>query len=1058
MTRQTDIQAITHPKKRRLLWLTMAQLPTQPFALTFGCKWALIEELNAENVVDENEEFDHHQLRISSQSTLGMQTRSNPLSSYLIRFDRFPDIIAGLLVPFSNLLIDRRRHPTVVFRFFNSMAAQKEEDIQLPEKINNDNEFRPIGPVGVLINAFELNLKSAPDKAGKKGKEPQLETRELARGPRNDESKETRRELHWALWQILLEQNAEFFGGRKSEFSYDCALLLYSIRRLMRNGETREFVITPESLEGLSERSRSYLKSGCERIKASLMATEEVEVRNVHVTEPGGDRSVCQFLELLSTQRMHDKNEHFVFGNRMFEKNSVVTLQGDPRICKDGMQKNVRFVGDNPNNSSAIIQLDAKKSAFFPAMPVIDFVGRFIGSNANTIEHDFSRPGTVRMINKQIKGLSVHTTHLAETQMSFCASGLTDRSASDLTFMMENHEMNLVHYYEQKYNRRLRYPRLPCVIHRRGSRESFFPMEVLQIIDGQRVTLDKQTPKLTEQMIRKCQVLPFELPRGIEAQRDMGMIQNANPFFRAHEIRVETNMMQAEAQHLYPPALAFAAPNEQLEPNARGVLDFRLAERGQPIPRRYPVPCEFPKTWAVVIVQNAVRKEQCRQFCENLIRCAQARGVQMGMPPRVDQFDDTSIENIREQFSFFSKHRCQFVLFFAPGKESAHAGDVHHVFKLQEVEHGVLTQHVSPKIMEKATGRQGAIMVLDNIMLKMNLKMGGVNYDICAAQAFKQANGLRHDIVSEQWLGGKRMFFGLELSHAPPQTLFERRMGKAPAIPTIVGMAYTVSKHMLKLNGTYWMQQPRVTTVQMAAPMVNAVKEALMTFNGLNGCFPEHIFVFRAGASEGEYKKVAYWEGGAFETAFAELIKERKMAKRPFLTMIVCQRNSNYRIIPKNVQQGGRAPEQNCQPGTVLDKRAMHSSLTEFLLVGHRTIQGTAQPLRCTVVVDTAEPRIKLSELEQISYALCYQHGICCSPTAVPGVLYSAGDLATRGRNNWRTSTGDGDHIQQFDLPPQDQSDQVRADMQAQLDEQRAQYFAQVTDELRPTIPTKFWA
>ncbi|KAI3419183.1 hypothetical protein GPALN_006936 [Globodera pallida] len=127
------------------------------------------------------------------------------------------------------------------------------------------------------------------------------------------------------------------------------------------------------------------------------------------------------------------------------------------------------------------------------------------------------------------------------------------------------------------------------------------------------------------------------------------------------------------------------------------------------------------------------------------------------------------------------------------------------------------------------------------------------------------------------------------------------------------------------------------------------------------------------------------------------------MTKRPFLMMIVCQRNSNYRIILKGVQPGGRAPEQNCQPGTVLDKRAMHSSLTEFLLVGHRTIQGTAQPLRCTVVVDTAEPRTKLSELEQLSYALCYQHGICCSPTAVPGVLYSAGDLATRGRNNWRS-------------------------------------------------------
>lgn len=71
-------------------------------------------------------------------------------------------------------------------------------------------------------------------------------------------------------------------------------------------------------------------------------------------------------------------------------------------------------------------------------------------------------------------------------------------------------------------------------------------------------------------------------------------------------------------------------------------------------------------------------------------------------------------------------------------------------------------------------------------------------------------------------------------------------------------MAYTINKQMLKLNGTYWMQQPRVTTVQMAAPMVRAVKDALMRYHSQNGYFPEHVFMYRSGASEGEYKKVSW--------------------------------------------------------------------------------------------------------------------------------------------------------------------------------------------------------
>ncbi|KAL3109809.1 hypothetical protein niasHT_013026 [Heterodera trifolii] len=246
------------------------------------------------------------------------------------------------------------------------------------------------------------------------------------------------------------------------------------------------------------------------------------------------------------------------------------------------------------------------------------------------------------------------------------------------------------------------------------------------------------------------------------------------------------------------------------------------------------------------------------------------------------------------------------------------------------------------------------------------------------------------------------------MSHAPPQTLFERRTGKAPDIPTIVGMAYTITKHMrmLKINGTYWMlQQPRVTTA--SAPMVNAIKRALLAFHCQNRFFPEHIFVFRSVASEGEYKKLAQWEDGAFMTAFAEMMAEHQgMKKKPALTMVVCQRTAKYSINP--------------------------TSMTEFLLIVRRITRGIAQPLRCTVVVDTAQPRVKLGELEQISYALCYQHDICSGPTAEPGVIYCAKDFSKRGRNNWRTSTADGATFQEFDYPPLGQSEEVRAQAQEQ--------------------------
>lgn len=84
--------------------------------------------------------------------------------------------------------------------------------------------------------------------------------------------------------------------------------------------------------------------------------------------------------------------------------------------------------------------------------------------------------------------------------------------------------------------------------------------------------------------------------------------------------------------------------------------------------------------------------------------------------------------------------------------------------------------------------------------------------------------------------------------------------------------------------------------------------------------------------------------------------------------------------------------------------------------------------MRCTVVHEFRPPQgpsarlpqMKLEEIEYITYALVYRvffiknfyvyslsysHGICTMSTAVPGVLYSANELAKRGRNNWKMHT-----------------------------------------------------
>ncbi|KAI3418198.1 hypothetical protein GPALN_010415 [Globodera pallida] len=74
--------------------------------------------------------------------------------------------------------------------------------------------------------------------------------------------------------------------------------------------------------------------------------------------------------------------------------------------------------------------------------------------------------------------------------------------------------------------------------------------------------------------------------------------------------------------------------------------------------------------------------------CSHRAECSSQVTVQVH---RIEIFEEKMAhfsEHVRKKFSFYSKHECQFVLFFAPNKKSAHADDVHHVLKLQEVEFG----------------------------------------------------------------------------------------------------------------------------------------------------------------------------------------------------------------------------------------------------------------------------------------------------------------------------------------------------------------------------------
>lgn len=133
-----------------------------------------------------------------------------------------------------------------------------------------------------------------------------------------------------------------------------------------------------------------------------------------------------------------------------------------------------------------------------------------------------------------------------------------------------------------------------------------------------------------------------------------------------------------------------------------------------------------------------------RQFIQRLVQSANNRGLQMPMPMRYDEWDDTSVEFLRERLKFYRDNNCMYVMFFTREK----LDPVHHTMKFLETEFGVLTQHICSTTMEKGIGQKGAFLVLDNVLMKVNLKLGGVNHALSTARSMQQSNQrITHDVV-----------------------------------------------------------------------------------------------------------------------------------------------------------------------------------------------------------------------------------------------------------------------------------------------------------------------
>ncbi|GMR49097.1 hypothetical protein PMAYCL1PPCAC_19292 [Pristionchus mayeri] len=841
------------------------------------------------------------------------------------------------------------------------------EHVELPEPEAAGSE--PIGErVTTFLNAYVVDTTAAVEYGYKhelvfNAITSKREFPVHSKGGKEDAMKLLRHRVLKRLVAIVMDKHQKDVTGGDSEksanaLSFDNGCAIYSPHPIQ---PFHGVIPSEEYPEEFAE-----LINGVKELRYDLSFVEKISFKGLDVAE----RTALQLIDVASWMKL-DKIRHIQFNNKAYYTSTKCPderMDGG-KVVKGGFEKSIRPIG-----AQLALQVDGKVSPFFKGQKLLDFCKEF-GS-----ERDIARN---RQLAQQIKNLCVRTSHLPLNRI-FQVKGFAKYNAYDLKFDIkeENGETStksVYQHFEEKYKMKLRYPDLPLVEERKGQKASYHPIEILYVVDGQRVCNTKSTSAMIQELIKRAQKRPPELFKHIEDQAYKAFLDGSkHEFLESFKLRITNRQLSAAADKVFSPAIYTA--------NAKASEDMKFPEKWKlGNGDRFVEPAKYSGDMYCIVFDRCYGERDAEQAIRNLFDAGRQRG--MGIDSRDVRIVSmsSSFDELRS-FMHGKIGKAKAVIGFT----ATNADCVHENLKLFEAETGIVTLHCTKKVIDQVL--QGKPLACGNIMMKFNQKLGGINFKIAGPLELSK-HAPKHAEASKNWFNKTKMFVGLFVSHAAPQSFADRSAGVPQSEPTIVGLSYSTTMPT-KQDGWWFMQQPGENLI---LDMVEHIVKALQNFKAATGGLPNEVVVYRNGKSEGEFKALST-ESLQFEKAFALLGGNYK----PTLTVVVVCVGSNYRIFT----DGGRGFE-NVAPGTCLTAEGCNPFFKEFVMVSQRAIMGTARPIRYNVVTEkkgTVGSLLSIDALKLITNALAYATGIVTAPISLPAPYDSAEKIANRGRNNYKAT------------------------------------------------------
>ncbi|RZB74928.1 Protein argonaute 5 isoform B [Glycine soja] len=625
-------------------------------------------------------------------------------------------------------------------------------------------------------------------------------------------------------------------------------------------------------------------------------------------------------------------------------------------------------------------QMDVSARAFYEPIPVIDFIESHFRANPSRPLPDQDRIKLKRVL----RGVKVEVTH-GKNLRRYKITGVTKEQLRKLMFTLDDNrtKSSVVQYFHEKYNIVLKHTLLPALQAGSDIKPIFLPMELCQIVAGQRYTKRLNEEQVTNLLRASCQ-----RPRDRENSIRQVVRQSnfsTDKFVSHFGIQVREDPALLDARVLPAPMLKYhdTGRESSVEPKMGqwNMIDKKMFNAG------------VVEHWTCLNFSGKINREFPSAFCHKLARMCSNKGMRFNSKPLlpITSAQSSQIEsalvNLHKQSitRLANQGRLQLLIIILPDFE----GSYEKIKRICETELGIVSQCCQPRHV-----CQMKPQYLENVALKINVKVGGSN------TVLNDAIARIIPRVSDR----PTLILGADVTHPQPGE------DSSPSIAAVV--ASMDWPYVTRYRGVVSAQTHREEIIQdlyntCEDPVKGKVhsgiiRELLRAFRLSTNQKPERIIFYRDGVSEGQFSQVLLYEMDAIRRACASL----QEGYLPRVTFVVVQKRHHTRLFPVDHGSHDQTNKSgNIMPGTVVDTHICHPREFDFYLNSHAGMQGTSRPTHYHVLFD--ENNFTADGLQMFTNNLCYTYARCTRSVSIVPPVYYAHLAAFRARCYIEVATSD---------------------------------------------------